>query len=52
MTRRTTQLEWAVTGLAMTIVVVSLILIATGDVASGGLGVLGAVALWQEVRHG
>ncbi len=49
---RTRQLEVAVTGLAMTIVVVSVILIATGDVATGGFGVVGAVALWWEVQHG
>lgn len=52
MTTRIRQLEVAVHGLAITVAVVSLILIATGDVAIGGLGILGAGLLWQEVQHG
>ena len=48
MTTRTKQLEWTVMGLAITSAAVSLILIATGDVAIGGLGVVGALVLWVE----
>ena len=52
MTTRTRRLEYVVDGVAILAAVLGLGSFAAGDVVTGSLGVVGAVVLWREVRHG